>query len=425
MQASVAIILKGYPRLSETFIAHEIRGLEALGLRIQLFALRRPTDPAVHPVHREIAAPVCYLPEYLHWQPFRVLRAWWRARRLPGYPAAIKAFLADLKREPTRNRARRFGQALVLASALPPGVRWLHVHFLHTPASVVRYAALMTGLPWSGSAHAKDVWTTPHWDLRQKLAEMRWLVTCTAANAAYLQALAPSPERVALVYHGLDRRRFPPPPPRPPAADGSSPQHPVALLSVCRAVEKKGLDVLIDALALLPAALHWRLTHVGGGPLLPSLQRQARRRGIADRIRWLGAQPQAAVIEAYRQADLFVLPCRVASDGDRDGLPNVLLEAQSQGLACVSTAISAIPELIIDGETGLLVAADEPAALAAAIETLIRCPERRQALGEAGLRRVGHVFSFDDSLVTLMRRFCDAGAGPEPSRPCALPSMRR
>jgi glycosyltransferase involved in cell wall biosynthesis len=425
MQATVAIVLKGYPRLSETFIAHEIRGLETLGLRIRLFSLRRPTDPSLHPVHNEIAAPVCYLPEYLHWQPLRVLKAWWRARRLAGYAMARAAFLADLKREPNRNRARRFGQALVLATALPPGVRWLHVHFLHTPASVVRYAALMTGLPWSGSAHAKDVWTTPEWDLRQKLAEMRWLVTCTAANAAFLRALAPSPERVALLYHGLDRQRFPSPPPRWPTADGSSPQQPVALLTVCRAVEKKGLDVLIEALAALPATLHWQLTHVGGGPLLPSLQRQARASGIAERIRWLGPQSQSVVLDSYRQADLFVLPCRIADDGDRDGLPNVLLEAQSQGLACVSTAISAIPELIIDGETGLLVAADDPAALSAAMETLIRCPARRQGLGEAGMRRVGQVFSFDDSLVTLMRRFCDAGAGPEPPRPCALPSMRR
>lgn len=424
MPATVAIVLKGYPRLSETFIAHEIRRLETLGLSIRLFSLRQPTDPAVHPVHSEIEAPVCYLPEYLHWEPLRVLQAWWRARRLPGYPAARRAFLADLKREPNRNRARRFGQALVLAAALPPEVRWLHVHFLHTPASVVRYAALMTGLPWSGSAHAKDVWTTPEWDLRQKLAEMRWLVTCTAANAAYLQALAPSPERVALLYHGLDRTRFPPPPARP-SADGSSPQQPVILLSVCRAVEKKGLDVLIDALAALPATVHWRLMHVGGGPLLPALQGRARDRGIADRIRWLGAQPQAAVIAAYRAADLFVLPCRIASDGDRDGLPNVLLEAQSQGLACISTAISAIPELIINGETGLLVAADDPAALAEALRTLIGSPQRRHLLGEAGMRRVGQVFSFDDSLVTLMRRFRDAGAGPEPPRPCASPSMRR
>jgi glycosyltransferase involved in cell wall biosynthesis len=423
MPASVAIVLKGYPRLSETFIAHEIRGLETLGLNIRLFSLRQPTDPAVHPVHGEIEAPVCYLPEYLHWEPLRVLHAWWRARRLLGYRAARAAFLADLKREPNRNRARRFGQALVLATALPPGVRWLHVHFLHTPASVVRYAALMTGLPWSGSAHAKDVWTTPEWDLRQKLAEMRWLVTCTAANAAYLRALAPSPERVALLYHGLDRTRFPPQPARPPA-DGSSAQQPAILLSVCRAVEKKGLDVLIDALAALPATVHWRLVHVGGGPLLPALQGRARDRGVADRIRWLGAQPQAAVIAAYRAADLFVLPCRIAGDGDRDGLPNVLLEAQSQGLACISTAISAIPELIIDGETGLLVAPDDPAALAEAMQTLIRSPQRRHVLGEAGMRRVSQVFSFNDSLVTLMRRFCDAGAGLEPPRPCALPSMR-
>lgn len=415
MPPPVAFVLKGYPRLSETFIAQEIRGLEQRGIAIHLFSLRKPTDPAIHPIHREIEAPVTYLPEYLHWQPLRVLRAWFRVRRLPGYAEAKRRWLSDLRREPNRNRFRRFGQALVLADELPADIAWLHSHFLHTPASVTRYAAIIRGLPWSASAHAKDVWTTPTWEKREKLAELRWLVTCTRANLIYLRALAPSADRVSLVYHGLDMRRFPPPNIVRLPRNGTA-TSPVTLLSVGRAVEKKGYDVLLRALALLPADLHWRFVHIGGGILLRSLQQQAQSLGLADRIDWLGPQPQDQVLDRYRAADLFVLACRIASDGDRDGLPNVLMEAQSQGLACISTTVSAIPELIIDGATGLLVPPGEDQPLAAAIERLIRAPQERERLAMAGLRRVRGVFSFEQCIEELVRRF---GGLPEPVALCA------
>ncbi len=141
----VAFVLKGYPRLSETFIAQEILALEQRGLGILIVSLRHPTDRAVHPVHEAIGADRLYLPEYLHQEPSRVWRGWRRARRQPGYGRALRAWLADLRRDPTPNRVRRFGQALVLAAELPSEVGHLHAHFLHTPASVARYAALIIG----------------------------------------------------------------------------------------------------------------------------------------------------------------------------------------------------------------------------------------------------------------------------------------
>ncbi len=265
----IVFLLKGYPRLSETFIAQEIRGLEEAGLKIRIVSLRHPTDRKTHPITAEIRAPVTYLPEYLWREPGRVLAGWWRARRLPGYGAAFKAWLADLRRDPTSNRGRRFGQALVLAAELPAGIARLHAHFLHTPASVARYAALMTGKPWSVSAHAKDIWTTPDWEKREKLAACDWLVTCTAVGAAHLSSLASGARKVTLVRHGLDLARFPAPTdPRPPR-DGCQSSDPVVILSIGRAVEKKGFDDLLAALALLPADLAWRFVHIGGGPLLP------------------------------------------------------------------------------------------------------------------------------------------------------------
>jgi glycosyltransferase involved in cell wall biosynthesis len=407
----VAFVLKGYPRLSETFIAQEILALEQRGLDIVIVSLRQPTDRAIHPIHRQIRAAVLYLPEYLHLEPLRVWRGWLAARRRPGYRRARRAWFADLRRDPSRNRVRRFGQALVLAAALPPGVDRLHAHFLHTPASVARYAALLTGLAWSASAHAKDIWTTAEWEKREKLAEACWTVTCTRAGHAHLAALAPTSAAIALCYHGLDLLRFPPPPARAAGGDGGNLARPVELLSVGRAVAKKGYDDLLAALALLPPGLAWRLVHIGGGVLAAGLRRRAEALGVSDRIEWRGALTQPEVLAAYRRADLFVLAAKVAADGDRDGLPNVLVEAQSQALACVATALPGIGELIENGATGLLVPPGDPAALAAALAGLMRDPARRAALGAAGEDRVRRHFAARVGIDLLAARFGLTAAG--------------
>jgi glycosyltransferase involved in cell wall biosynthesis len=408
----IAVILKGYPRLSETFIAQELHALEQRGLSLALFSLRHPTDRETHAIHAEIRAPVVYLPEYLHREPARVWRAWHRARRLSGYRAARAVWWHDFRRDRTRGRVRRFGQALVLAAELPRDVVHLHAHFLHTPASVTRYAAVLRGLAWSCSAHAKDIWTTPDWEKREKLDACAWTTTCTDANARHLRDLAGVDGRVDLIYHGIDTARFPAPGHARRAVDGRDPARPVTLLTVGRAVDKKGFDDLLSALALLPPDRHWRLVHIGGGPLLHQLRDTARRLGLADRVQWRGTQSHDAVLDAYRAADIFALPCRVSADGDRDGLPNVLLEAQSQKLACVSTRVSGVPELIDDGVTGLLVEPRTPSALAEALLRLIADPTLRLRLGEAGFARTTGAFSMGAGADLLALRFATSLAAP-------------
>jgi glycosyltransferase involved in cell wall biosynthesis len=397
-----AIIVKGYPRLSETFIAQEIEALEARGLDGLIVSLRRPYDPDIHPVHRRIRAPVLYLPEYLYEEPERVERARAVARTLPGYAAAYRLFRADLRRDTTTNRWRRFGQACVLAAELPDDVGQLYVHYLHTPTSVARYAAVMRGLSYAVSAHAKDIWTTPDWEIAEKLDDAAWTTTCTAVNLDRLRGLTAHPERVFLAYHGLDFSQFPEPPARAPR-DGRRPDDPVRLVSVGRAVEKKGYDVLIDALAHLPPDLYCRLTHIGGGTLTSALRRRAEATGLADRIDWLGPQPRDRVIDALIAADLFVLPAKPAADGDRDGLPNVLMEAQAVGLACLATDFSAIPELITDGQTGTLVPPGDAVALADALARLIADPARRAAEGHAGAQFVRAHFDLTAGIHAIAR----------------------
>lgn len=391
----VAVVLKGWPRLSETFIAQEIAGLEARGVTLEIWSLRRPTDKTRHPVHDRVAGRVVYLPEYLKDDPGRVARGWLTARRLSGYAAARAKFIADLRRDPTANRMRRWGQALVLAAELPPSVERLYAHFLHTPASVTRYAAIMRGLPWSVSAHAKDIWTSEPWEIASKLGDCAWLTTCTAVGLQRLRELAPRPERLQLVYHGLDFAHLPPPPVGRPLRDGRDPADPVIILSIGRKVEKKGYGDLLDALARLPRDLHWRFEHVGGGALGDALKAQAQSLGIAERCLWLGAQPQKAVFAALARADLFVLASKKAADGDQDGLPNVLMEAAHQGLPIVSTRAAAIGEFIEDGSNGLLVSPGTPAELAVALERLVRDPTLRRRFADAAGHTVRTRFSYE------------------------------
>ena len=395
LDGRVAVIVKGWPRLSETFIAQEIAGLEARGVALEIWSLRRPTDKVHHPVHDRVTARTVYLPEYLKDDPRRVLAGWLKARRLPGYRAAFAKFLADLRRDPSANRLRRWGQALVLAAELPASIERLYAHFLHTPSSVTRYAATMRDLPWSVSAHAKDIWTSEPWEVAEKLADCSWLVTCTSVGLQQLRALAPRPERLKLVYHGLDFAHLPPPPGPRPRRDGSDPADPVVILSIGRKVEKKGYDDLLHALARLSPALHWRFEHVGAGELAEALKAQAAALGIAGRCVWHGAQPQKAVFAALARADLFVLASKKAADGDQDGLPNVLMEAAHQGLAVVSTHAAAIGEFITDGDNGLLVAPGSPDELAMALARTVSDPDLRQRLAHRASEVVRTRFSFE------------------------------
>lgn len=402
MAGRLIFILKGYPRLSETFIAQEIRALEQRGFALDIVSLRFPTDKHIHPVHREIAAKVGYLPEYLYQEPFRVLRSWFKASWRRGYWRAFGQWLRDLTRDPTPNRARRFGQACVMVAELPKDATRLHAHFLHTPASATYYAHLITGVPWSCSAHAKDIWTSPDWDKREKLATLDWLVTCTRDGYEHLREIAGSADKgkIHLVYHGLDFARFPEPPRRQRDLKA-----PLRILSVGRAVPKKGYADLLQALALLPKDVDWRFHHIGGGPLLDDLRSLAETLQIAKYITWQGSAPQEQVLEAYRAADIFVLASCIAEDGDRDGLPNVLMEAQSQKLAVVATNLAGIAELVAPGETGLLVPPGAPENLSGALLRLMRDAPLRARLAEAGFQRVRREFSLERGIDDLERRF--------------------
>ena len=260
----------------------------------------------------------------------------------------------------------------------------------------------MRGIGWGFSAHAKDIWTIPEWEKREKIAECHFGVTCTGTGAEHLQALDAHGGKVNLVYHGLDLSRFPSPPETRPRGGAFT------LLSVGRLVAKKGYDDLLDAFSRLPGDLDWRFIHIGGGELKTEIEAQAARLGLADRIEWLGKRDQTEVIAQMRQADLFVLPSKIADDGDRDGLPNVLMEAASQKLPILTTNVSAIPEFITDGEHGTLTPPGAPEALSGAISRLAADPEARATMAEAAYERLTTAFGMEAGIALIDSRLHEA-----------------
>lgn len=390
----LAVVVKGFPRLSETFVARELEALEARGIDFSLHALRHPGSDAALVDNRVRAKPQ-YLPEYLHEAPFAVLSAIAAASRLPGFGRAWRAFREDLSSEFAQARVRRFGQACVLARQMPSSVRHIYAHFAHSPSSVARYAALLRGIGFSISAHAKDIWTAPDWDLTRKLIDASFVTVCNRAGHERLVALGGG-DKVKLIHHGVARSLLVE---RPHAQtrDGSDPAAPVRIVAVARAVEKKGLRRLLDALALLPQDLHFQLDHFGGGDLMVELGNKTRLLALEDSVTWHGARPHREVVAALDEADVFVLPAVIGSDGDRDGIPNAVMEAQARGLAVVASRVGGIDEVVFDGRTGVLVEPGDVGALAQALARVAREPGLRASLGAAALAHVG--------------RECDAEAG--------------
>lgn len=404
--ACICVITNSWPRISTTFVAQELVGLERCGLNLYLIA-RKKGDRIRHALHDELQAPLSVLPKTPLHAPVRFLRAWRKARQLPGYEAARRLFRQDLRWGTPAKQYLRFWNSIVAAAEMPAGTRAIYVHFIAASGTIGRYAATMWELPLMGSAHARDIWTLSDQEKSDKIQQMRWLTTCNGPAISDLQKVAGDADKIKLIHHGVSMRRFPEDPPVRAARDGSDPDDPVQLFSVGRAVEKKGFDILLDVLARLPADVHWRWDHIGAGVIGEKLKRQAASLGLESRITWHGAQRQDAVIARYRSSDLFVFPAREAEDGDKDGLPNVLMEAQTQALCCLATRFSAIPELIEDGETGILVPPADREALLAALVALIRNPAQRETLGMAGYRRVRAHFQAEkgiEEIAGLLRR---------------------
>ncbi|MGE4536815.1 MAG: glycosyltransferase [Desulfovibrio sp.] len=408
------MVLKGYPRLSETFISNEILLLEAQGFKVRIVSMRDPREAARHASIYRIKADVVYLPEYIRPALGELLYENFRAALAAprGYLRALGLMVRHLVRTRRSATVKHLLQAGFLCRrALTPGEpAHLHAHFAHSPTSVAVYAGLISGLPVSFTGHAKDVWTQEPGKLAEKIGRAAFVVTCTRANAAYLRRLSPNGTPVYDVYHGIDLSLF------DGAGERPEPAPPYRILTVARLTAKKGLDTVLDALGRLAGeGMDFTYDLVGEGEDREALQARARALGIADRVHFCGAMSHEAVLALYRKADVFALGCRVLENGDRDGVPNVIVEAMAMGLPVAATNVSALPELAKDGETALACPPDDPAALAANIRRLLTDAALRACLTGAARAAVARDFDNAANIERLAAIFARHAGGRVPS----------
>lgn len=381
----IAYVMKRYPRLTETFILNEIRAMERLGAQLHIFSLLPPEPPPHHPMVGEVLAPI-------HSPPPEGRAKWVVLARAHGATLAaaplryagafLRAMLWSALSPTPLSVWKQFGRAGFVASTCRrAGIRHIHAHFANAPAAVARFASLMSGISYSFTAHAKDLYLTPRRVIQRRARAATFVATCTDYNARYLrELLGADTGKVHLVYHGIDLSQFCSREERRQSTYAT----PRLILSVGRLVEKKGHDVLIEACALLHRkGRAFRCMIVGEGPLRDALAAQISRLGLNAVVTLEGALTHSRLVALYGQADLFALAPRITEDGDRDGIPNVIAEAMATGVPVVSTDVSGIPELVRHERTGLLVQPNDPGAFADALERLLADPQEAARFARA------------------------------------------
>jgi len=389
----VAYVVKRYPRFSETFIVNEILAHEAAGLEVRIFALLPPLDTHFQDLIAQVRAPVHYLPSLAG-----KASDWWAELTVTAqlYPAVWETLATA-----THEGAREALQALVLAQHIHrQGITHLHAHFATSATAVARLAAGICAIPYSFTAHAKDIFheSVDQTALSTMISDAAVAVTVSDFNLKYLNSHCSNQTgQIARIYNGLDLTRF----------DYSDPQaRAPEIIAVGRLVEKKGFDCLIEAcrlLALRGCDFHCRI--IGGGELEQELRTRIATAGLEAQVELLGPQPQSAVMAAICAAAVCAAPCIVGQDGNRDGLPTVLLEAMALGTACVSTDVTGIPEILWHGETGLQVAQNDPLALCIALERLLVDPSLRVALARRARALVEDKFDVHQNAAQLRTHF--------------------
>src|SRR5262245_37671102 len=368
-QTTIAYVLKGYPRVSETFITSEIYRLEQLGIKLRLAVIKRGDEISSGGILNHIQARPNYLPQTsslsqtslrswlgLHLHDFLpAVRAVCKQKPLGFFRAAAVAFVQALRARrsfiswPRKLYLTEFLQAVWIAKLLleADDVRHIHAHFCHGATTVAWFASIITGLPFSFTAHAKDIYCAslnPAGLLRRKMRAARFVVTCTEANRKYLLEVEPK-ANVRCIYHGLNAEFS-----DLLASSVNPPEQNTKLraLGVGRLVPKKGFDVLVAACAILQRrGFNFETVIVGEhGEHETELRRQIEAHGLQDYVRFTGPMEQSRLYCEYQRSDVFCLPCRVLDNGDRDGLPNVLMEAMACGLPVITTPVSGIPEII-------------------------------------------------------------------------------
>lgn len=390
----IAYVLKVYPRTSQTFVLAEILAHERAGLEMDIFSLRRTDDTRFHAALARVQSPV-----------FQIARAGSKAtlvleelrehgQHLPG--------LWDVVQNSSANAEDLLQAARLSRAVVSRGIVHLHAHFGTVATVVARLVSKITGVSYSFTAHAKDIFhqIVDENVLRKKLADAAGVITVSQFNVAYLnEKYGDAAARVRLIYNGLDLDEF--------RFEPNSDKAPL-VLAVGRLVEKKGFSYLLEACALLVSrGVRFRCEIVGGGELESALQEQFQELDLGDCVKLCGPMSQSDVKKKIRQARLLAAPCVHASNNDRDGLPTILLEAMALGTACISTPVTGIPEVLRHEETGLMVAERDAVSLADACERLLSDNELCNELEQNGRRLIEDNFDIDRNTAKIRGFFVE------------------
>lgn len=415
MPPTLGMILKGYPRISETFIANEILLLEQLGIPIRIFSMRHPRESFCHDSVKQIQAKVDYLPTelFLDFPRLFLSSTLLSVRRPHRFLAALRKAGERFARTRSLGTIKHLLQAGYLTNQVllnTPEVVHLHAHFAHSPSSVALFSSILSGLDFSFTAHAKDIYTSNPDQLREKINLASLVVTCTEYNKKFLRDIAgETVTPIHCVYHGIDLDLF------AGAMEHRQPREPYRILSVARLTAKKGIATILAALDILrQEGTCFQYTLIGDGDERDEVMGLIFGHGLQQHCRWLGTLPHKKVIGEFEQSDVFVLGCRVAKNGDRDGIPNVLVESLAMGLPALGTTVSALPEIVHHGSTGLLVEPNNPAAMAGAIKQLLTDNGLRGTVVQQGRTLVES--SFDNR--KLIKRLADIYCQHIPALAC-------
>jgi colanic acid/amylovoran biosynthesis glycosyltransferase len=374
----VAYILLRFPYLTETFVADEIVEARRQGLRVRIFSLLPPKKEPVHPVSQELTNDVQYAPALTSW-------TLWRAQFYFLWHSPLLYFhlLGRLAMQPYRRdvaalyfrRLVIFFKSVSIAYDLKSSdTALIHSHFAWLSGAAAMVASELTGIPFTVTAHAYDIYTSN--DLLPVVARSAArVITISRYNREKILELCPDlvPAAIEVIHCGIDLDLF-------LQTNGNhTGGQPLRILSVGSLIGKKGHAYLIQACKeLQQRGLKYSCTIIGKGSDEEHLQQLIRDLGVEERVALAGARRRDEVLEAYRRSSVFVLAAVVTSDGDRDGIPVALMEAMAMGLPVISTPVSGIPELVRDEETGRLVPERDPVALAEAIISIAEEDSRRQ-----------------------------------------------
>jgi len=411
---TVGYMAQVFPGLTMTFVYREVRALRAAGLHVQAFSTWRPRLDELSEEAKDLVEDTFYIFP-LNWPRFLLSHVWYFITRPRRYLDTLW-FLMTRGHKTFKNRLRTLGhfcEAVYVAREVERrNISHMHVHFALNATTIAMAINRLTDVPFSFTAHANDIFVNPIL-LPEKIKAARFIVAISEYNKRFLHDIVPGQatlDKIHVVRYGVDTQVFSPPAHRP-----SRHERPV-IVDVARLVEKKGHPYLIKACKILADqgyAFHCFI--IGSGPQESLLKQMIKEEGLSDCVSLVGRVFQEELRDYLANADIFVLPCIVASDQDRDGLPNTLIESMAMGIPTISTTVSGVPELITDMETGLLVPPQDEVSLARAIATLLEHPELRAVLGKRGRAKVVEEFEIGKNagrLLNIFKAYLETGSPP-------------